>query len=138
MMGGYGGIGSGGMNNASNVLLKKLVLYLLDLAVLEYRLVSKRPSLVAAARSTALEGADTVLLLGARLNWMLHFGQPPRWSQRQPPAIIQVSESTIGIFNRSKYTRRSILSYNEVINYHEEKMKIKTLRQTWTVWTNFT
>ena len=50
------------------------------------------PSLVAAARSTALEGADTVLLLGARLNWMLHFGQPPRWSASQPPAIIQVSD----------------------------------------------
>ena len=48
------------------------------------------PSLVSAARSTALEGADTVLLLGARLNWMLHFGQPPRWCARQPPAIIQV------------------------------------------------
>ena len=37
------------------------------------------PQLVAAARSTALEGADTVLLLGARLNWMLHFGHSPRW-----------------------------------------------------------
>ena len=39
------------------------------------------PQLVAAARSSALEGADTVLLLGARLNWMMHFGQPPRWSR---------------------------------------------------------
>jgi len=34
---------------------------------------------VAAARSTALAQADVVLLLGARLNWMLHFGQPPRF-----------------------------------------------------------
>ena len=46
------------------------------------------PQLVAAARSTALEGADLVLLLGARLNWMLHFGQPPRWSSSV--RIIQV------------------------------------------------
>ena len=38
------------------------------------------PQLVSAARSTCLQGADTVLLLGARLNWMLHFGQTPRWS----------------------------------------------------------
>lgn len=34
---------------------------------------------VAAARSRALLQADVVLLLGARLNWMLHFGLPPRF-----------------------------------------------------------
>ena len=44
--------------------------------------------LVAAARSTALGGTDTVLLLGARLNWMLHFGIAPRWSNKLK--IIQV------------------------------------------------
>src|SRR5436190_2908972 len=32
------------------------------------------PLNVAAARSAALAGADVVLLLGARLNWILHFG----------------------------------------------------------------
>ncbi|KAI4810719.1 hypothetical protein KUCAC02_013652 [Chaenocephalus aceratus] len=37
------------------------------------------PNCVAAARSRALLQADVVLLLGARLNWMLHFGQPPRF-----------------------------------------------------------
>lgn len=37
------------------------------------------PNSVAAARSGALAGADVVLLLGARLNWMLHFGLPPRF-----------------------------------------------------------
>jgi len=45
-------MGSGnvsGMNNANNALIKKLVFYLLDLAVLEYKLVSKPPSLVAAS-----------------------------------------------------------------------------------------
>ncbi|XP_022916626.1 2-hydroxyacyl-CoA lyase 1 [Onthophagus taurus] len=34
---------------------------------------------VASARSTALQKADVVLLLGARLNWILHFGRPPRF-----------------------------------------------------------
>lgn len=29
----------------------------------------------------ALKDADLVILLGARLNWMLHFGQPPRYSK---------------------------------------------------------
>lgn len=37
------------------------------------------PKCVAAARSRALLQADVVLLLGARLNWILHFGLPPRF-----------------------------------------------------------
>jgi len=35
---------------------------------------------VAAARSLALGGADVVMLVGARLNWLLAHGRPPRWS----------------------------------------------------------
>uniref|UniRef100_A0A4W4FZU3 2-hydroxyacyl-CoA lyase n=1 Tax=Electrophorus electricus TaxID=8005 RepID=A0A4W4FZU3_ELEEL len=38
------------------------------------------PSCVSAARSRSLLQADVVVLLGARLNWMLHFGFPPRFS----------------------------------------------------------
>ncbi|XP_066992518.2 2-hydroxyacyl-CoA lyase 1 isoform X2 [Anabrus simplex] len=34
---------------------------------------------VSPARTAALQYADTILLLGARLNWMLHFGRPPRF-----------------------------------------------------------
>ncbi|KAL8949439.1 MAG: hypothetical protein Q9222_004445, partial [Ikaeria aurantiellina] len=34
----------------------------------------------ASARSAAIQEADVVLLLGARLNWILHFGSPPKWS----------------------------------------------------------
>jgi 2-hydroxyacyl-CoA lyase 1 len=34
---------------------------------------------VSSARSQALRNADVVLLLGARLNWILHFGETPRW-----------------------------------------------------------
>ncbi|XP_003222229.1 2-hydroxyacyl-CoA lyase 1 [Anolis carolinensis] len=46
------------------------------------------PHCVAAARSRALLHADVILLLGARLNWILHFGLPPRF---QPDVkIIQV------------------------------------------------
>jgi 2-hydroxyacyl-CoA lyase 1 len=37
------------------------------------------PLNVSAARSTALAGADVVVLVGARLNWILHYGQPPRY-----------------------------------------------------------
>lgn len=35
---------------------------------------------VASARTYALQNADVILLLGARLNWILHFGKPPRFN----------------------------------------------------------
>jgi len=31
--------------------------------------------------SRALQQADVILLLGARLNWILHFGAPPRFAK---------------------------------------------------------
>ncbi|KAI9831491.1 MAG: hypothetical protein M1826_003381 [Phylliscum demangeonii] len=40
------------------------------------------PLNVSAARSTALRQADVVLVLGARLNWILHFGEAPKWNAR--------------------------------------------------------
>ncbi|OAD54363.1 2-hydroxyacyl-CoA lyase 1, partial [Eufriesea mexicana] len=43
---------------------------------------------VSSARTYALQQSDVILLLGARLNWMLHFGKPPRF---QPDVkVIQV------------------------------------------------
>ena len=38
------------------------------------------PLSVGAARSHALQEADLILLLGARLNWIMHFGLPPRFN----------------------------------------------------------
>ncbi|SCU99166.1 LADA_0H17964g1_1 [Lachancea dasiensis] len=34
---------------------------------------------VSSARTLALQSADVVLVLGARLNWILHFGDSPKW-----------------------------------------------------------
>jgi 2-hydroxyacyl-CoA lyase 1 len=36
------------------------------------------PLSAAAARSVAISEADVALVMGARLNWLLHFGEPPR------------------------------------------------------------
>lgn len=36
---------------------------------------------ISAARSTALAEADLIILLGARLNWILHFGLPSRFNK---------------------------------------------------------
>ena len=38
------------------------------------------PQCAAAARSFAIGQADVVMLIGARLNWLLSHGQPPLWS----------------------------------------------------------
>ncbi len=38
------------------------------------------PQSMAPARSHALRRADVILLIGARLNWILHFGRPPRFA----------------------------------------------------------
>jgi oxalyl-CoA decarboxylase len=43
-------------------------------------LPDSHPQSVAAARSLALARADVVMLVGARLNWLLGHGEPPRWS----------------------------------------------------------
>lgn len=55
---------------------------------------------VAPARSLALQQADVVLLLGARLNWILHFGRPPRYSA--DVKVIQVDISPEEINNSIK------------------------------------
>jgi 2-hydroxyacyl-CoA lyase 1 len=38
------------------------------------------PLSVGAARSLALQQADVVFLMGARFNWIMHFGLPPRYA----------------------------------------------------------
>lgn len=50
------------------------------------------PQNVIAARSAALQGADVVLLVGARLNWILHFGQPPRYSENVKFIKVDIAE----------------------------------------------
>ena len=54
------------------------------------------PFNTSAARSTALAGADVVLLLGARLNWILHFGLPPKWSPSAKFIQVDVNPGEIG------------------------------------------
>lgn len=45
---------------------------------------------VSSARTCALQHSDVILLLGARLNWMLHFGRPPRF--QNDVKVIQVNQ----------------------------------------------
>ncbi|MBI5615765.1 MAG: oxalyl-CoA decarboxylase [Gammaproteobacteria bacterium] len=51
---------------------------------------------VAPARSLALAEADVVFLVGARLNWILHFGLPPRFAKDVRIVQLDVAAEEIG------------------------------------------
>ncbi|MCZ6887611.1 MAG: oxalyl-CoA decarboxylase [Gammaproteobacteria bacterium] len=54
------------------------------------------PLSVGAARSTALREADLVFLMGARLNWIMHFGLPPRFNKDVRIIQLDISPEEIG------------------------------------------
>jgi 2-hydroxyacyl-CoA lyase 1 len=54
------------------------------------------PLSVAPARSLALQKADAVLLIGARLNWILHFGLPPRFAKGVKTIQLDIAPEEIG------------------------------------------
>jgi 2-hydroxyacyl-CoA lyase 1 len=54
------------------------------------------PLSVGAARSHALQEADVIVLLGARLNWIMHFGLPPRFNKKVRIVQLDISPEAIG------------------------------------------
>lgn len=54
------------------------------------------PLSVGAARSHALREADLIFLMGARLNWIMHFGLPPRFAKDVRVIQLDVSPEEIG------------------------------------------
>ncbi|PNX93948.1 2-hydroxyacyl-CoA lyase [Trifolium pratense] len=48
-----------------------------------------------AARSLAIGKCDVVIVIGARLNWLLHFGEPPKWSKDVKFILVDVSSEEI-------------------------------------------
>ncbi len=54
------------------------------------------PLSVGAARSHALREADVVFLMGARLNWIMHFGLPPRFNKDVRIVQLDISPESIG------------------------------------------
>lgn len=51
------------------------------------------------ARSTALAHADVVLLFGARLNWILHYGEPPKYLPNVKLVQVDISAEELGGVN---------------------------------------
>ncbi|KZV27770.1 2-hydroxyacyl-CoA lyase [Dorcoceras hygrometricum] len=52
-----------------------------------------------AARSLAIGKCDVALVVGARLNWLLHFGEPPRWSKDVKFILVDVCKEEIELRN---------------------------------------
>ncbi|XP_061919032.1 2-hydroxyacyl-CoA lyase 1-like isoform X2 [Entelurus aequoreus] len=76
------------------------------------------PNCVAAARSRALLQADVVLLLGARLNWILHFGLPPRFDPNVQ--LIQVDLCPEEMGNNVRPAVALLGDVNAVVNQLQE------------------
>ncbi|KAK9912468.1 hypothetical protein M0R45_036330 [Rubus argutus] len=52
-----------------------------------------------AARSLAIGKCDVALVVGARLNWLLHFGEPPKWSKDVKFILVDVCKEEIELRN---------------------------------------
>src|SRR5262252_4294240 len=57
---------------------------------------NEHPLSVAAARTLALQNADVVFLMGARFNWILHFGLPPRYAKDVKIIQLDIAPEEIG------------------------------------------
>src|ERR1700726_2399899 len=54
------------------------------------------PLSAAAARTLALQQADVIFLMGARLNWIFHFGQAPRYAKDVKVIQLDIAPEEIG------------------------------------------
>lgn len=54
------------------------------------------PQNASSARSAAMKMADVVLILGARLNWILHYGEAPKWSAHAKFIQVDISPEEMG------------------------------------------
>lgn len=74
-------IGKGAVNASNEVrkLINDYNLPFLSTPMAKGIVPDSHPLNASSARSKALKEAEIVLVLGARLNWILHFGAPPKW-----------------------------------------------------------
>ena len=54
------------------------------------------PLNTSSARSTALKHADVALVLGARLNWIFHHGEAPKWNPNVKIIQVDISAEELG------------------------------------------
>jgi 2-hydroxyacyl-CoA lyase 1 len=59
-------------------------------------LPDEHPLSAGAARTLALQQADVIFLMGARLNWIFHFGLPPRFAKDVKVIQLDIAPEEIG------------------------------------------
>ncbi|EJS44067.1 YEL020C [Saccharomyces arboricola H-6] len=91
-------IGKGAVKNSHEIrgLINKYNLPFLPTPMAKGIVPDSSPLNVSSARSQALKTADIVLVLGARLNWILHFGSSPKWSAKSIFIQIDSHPETLG------------------------------------------
>ncbi|SJM84553.1 related to Putative 2-hydroxyacyl-CoA lyase [Zygosaccharomyces bailii] len=83
------------------------------------------PLNVSSARSRALKEAQLVLILGARLNWILHFGSSPKWN---PNAIfIQVDSDATALGHNNPRNQRLSLQGDIGLTVKELSTELEAL-----------
>ncbi|KAF2104387.1 hypothetical protein NA57DRAFT_62952 [Rhizodiscina lignyota] len=68
------------------------------------------PLNTSSARSAALKEADVVLLLGGRLNWILHYGAAPKFRSDVKIIQVDISAEALGHTNSAGHPSLSILA----------------------------
>ncbi|CAD6587007.1 MAG: hypothetical protein ASARMPRED_002968 [Alectoria sarmentosa] len=77
-------------------------------------LPDSHPLNASSARSAALKDADVVLLLGARLNWILHFGDGSKWNANAKFIQVDSSAEEIG-HNNSLHAELGLIGDIKVV-----------------------
>src|SRR5437588_3584851 len=77
-------------DNSVRALVEKSGIPFLPMSMAKGLLPDTHPQSASAARSTVLKGADVVMLIGARLNWLLSHGKGKTWGEPGSKTFIQI------------------------------------------------
>src|SRR5712671_4929020 len=77
-------------DDAIRTLIEKSGVPFLPMSMAKGLLPDLHPQCAGAARSTVLKDADVVMLIGARLNWLLSHGKGKSWGEPGSKAFIQI------------------------------------------------
>jgi oxalyl-CoA decarboxylase len=77
-------------DDAIRALIEKTGIPFLPMSMAKGLLPDMHPQSAGAARSTVLKDADVVLLIGARLNWLLSHGKGKTWGEAGTKKFIQI------------------------------------------------
>src|SRR5271169_3390131 len=82
-------------DNEIRSFIEKTGIPYLPMSMAKGLLPDNHPQSAAAARSLVLAQADVVMLIGARLNWLLAHGKPPHWSATTRFVQVDISPTEI-------------------------------------------